>query len=132
MTHPSPIVRLPLPAMTAVIAGLTVVALVLAVKFPAWGLWRFAFFAIPAIVAVYYLNEYRKLPFVPYHFWPLPAETPAPVSGGATAADASAEEPFEDPVEEADRMAAESETPTPTEGDQSPPANETSSPAHPP
>ncbi|MGA8663927.1 MAG: hypothetical protein WB809_02510 [Thermoplasmata archaeon] len=123
MTSPSPIVRLPLPAMTAVIGGLTVVALLLAVRLD-WGIWRYALFAIPAVVAVYYLNEYRKLPYEPYHFFPqrrttaaTPTAAPTPT---ASAAPAPAEEPFEDPVEEADRIAAETATrPTP-EGEASP------------
>ena len=52
MSSPSPIVRLSLPLMTAVIAGLTLLALVLVVEIHG-GIWRYAFFAIPAIVAVY-------------------------------------------------------------------------------
>ncbi|HLM90594.1 MAG TPA: hypothetical protein VK424_00840 [Thermoplasmata archaeon] len=119
MSSPSPIVRLSLPAMTAVIGGLTVVALLLAIRFD-WGFWRYGFFAIPAVVAVYYLNEYRKLPYEPYHFWPTraaPAPTPAPPTTATPIAPAAVvEEPFEDPVEEADRLATE--TP-PTSGPES-------------
>ncbi len=61
MSSPSPIVRLSLPLMTAVIAGLTLLALVLVVEIHG-GIWRYAFFAIPAIVAVYHLNEYPEAP----------------------------------------------------------------------
>ena len=116
MSSPSRIVWLSLPAMMAVIAGLSIVALLLALHFQ-WGYWRIAFFAIPAVVAGYYLNEYRKLPYEPYRFWPQrPAATVAPATAPAapTASPASAapeEEPFVDPVEEADRLAAAGDAP---------------------
>ncbi|MGP8071901.1 MAG: hypothetical protein ACLPZM_02075 [Thermoplasmata archaeon] len=126
MSSPSPIVRLSLPLMTAVIAGLTLLALVLVVEIHG-GIWRYAFFAIPAIVAVYYLNEYRKLPYEPYQFFP---QRPAPVAVSSptltASVTASPEEDFEDPVEEADRIAAKGGTPAPAEdsapAESSPPA----------
>ncbi len=131
MTSPSRIVRLPLVAMAAVLAALTIVALILASDsaFRSWGWWRLSFFAIPVVVAVFYLNEYRKLPYEPWHFFPprpTPASAPAPppvpssppspppvpaTAPEVVAADVSPEpsedEPFEDPVEEADRLARE-------------------------
>ena len=123
VTSPSPIVRLPLPAMTAVIGGLTVVALLLAVRLD-WGIWRYAFFAIPAVVAVYYLNEYPETALRTVPLLPAATDHGRDADGRAHSdgecGARSAEEPFEDPVEEADRIAAETATrPTP-EGEASP------------
>lgn len=139
MSSPSPIVRLPLAAMAAVLAALTVVALILASDsaFRPWGWWRLAFFAIPVVLAAYYLSEYRKLPYEPWHFFPTapalpPTASPTPAvtlsipvsSEPVVPASASVaappptetagadeppgpDEPFDDPVEEADRREAE-------------------------
>ncbi len=147
MTSSSPIVRLPLVAMAAVLAGLTVVALVLAsdAAFRHWGWWRLSFFAIPVVVAGYYLNEYRKLPYEPWHFFP-PRPTPDPGPGGSpdappspstapaaapvaaappTPPPAADDEPFIDPVEEADRLSQERRVPEPDAPDSAPPGEST-------
>jgi hypothetical protein len=112
LSTPSPIVRLSLPAMTAVIAALTVLALLLVFELH-WGVERFGFFAVPVVVAIYYLNEYRKLPYEPQRFWPERAAAPAaaPSPAASPPAERGAEETFEDPVEEADRIAAQGGTP---------------------
>jgi hypothetical protein len=154
VSSPSRIVRLPLVAMAAVLAALTLVALILATdsRFSSWGWWRYGFFAIPLVVAAYYLSQYRLLPYEPWHFFPPQPEAPVapstqsapepPAAGvasppepaapglaagpasepssslassaqgetGAAPADALSpgdNEPFEDPVEEADRLAQE-------------------------
>lgn len=132
MSPPSVIVRLPLAAMAAVLAALTLVALILASdsEFGSWGWGRFAFFAIPVLVAVYYLTQYRKLPFEPWHFFPprpTPEPTPAPdaaapVTMTPSGAEPSADEPFEDPVEEADRLAQEAPPEGPSAASQAPEA----------
>jgi hypothetical protein len=153
VSTPSAIARLPLAVMAAILAALTLGALVVAAdsRLNSWGWWRFGFFAIPVVVAVYYLTQYRKLPYERWYFFPRPETPPsAPAGGsgttvaptgpatptapvapapspGATAggppsgpapepgpsiAPAAAEgpaddEPFVDPVEEADRLEQE-------------------------
>jgi hypothetical protein len=143
VSSPSPIVRLPLVAMAAVLAALTLAALLIAVDpaFRHWGWWRLGFFAIPVVVAVYYLNEYRKLPYEPWHFFPpqpspAPAATPSPGAAPASAPpatpappaavpaapeEAADDEPFVDPVEEADRLDRERTGGAPGETDGSEP-----------
>jgi hypothetical protein len=94
------------PIVLILLAALTFALILLG---SAWGLGDRALYllAIPIALAIAYLAWYRTLPYTP------PA-APAPPTGPVL------EEPFEDPVEEADRLGAvEDETKVPeasTEG----------------
>ena len=78
------------PVVTVLLIALTL-ALILLGRY--WGLGLSALFllAVPIALAVAYFSWYRTLPYEPSR--PRPAAGPPPVD----------EEPFEDPVEEADR-----------------------------
>ncbi len=117
MSNPGLIARVPLFLMAVIIAGVTLIALLFyaAATYHDLGYWRLTFFAPSVVLAAYYLSEYRKLPYEPWHFAP-PRAPPsavavAPVPPVANAA--ADEEPFEDPVEEADRLEQEKAGETP-------------------
>jgi hypothetical protein len=76
---------LPFPVGAAIIAGVTVAAIALAVVLNLGNFWPVAFVA-PVAVAAWYLVGYSARP-------------------GPTALASPEPEPFEDPVEEADRLA---------------------------
>lgn len=84
---------LSLPVVAVLLAVLTLVLVVVG-KYWNLGLTTFALLAIPVVLAVVYLAWYRTLPYEPVHLLPSPV-SPSP--------DAD-REPFEDPVEEADRL----------------------------
>jgi hypothetical protein len=90
------LVRVPLPVMTVIIAGLALGVEVLGLA-AGYGSWSLALLAIPSALAVAYLLEYRTLPYEPWH--------PAPRAAPSTLAPADDHEEFIDPVEEADRLA---------------------------
>ena len=108
--------RIPLFAMAVGLAGAMLVLVVLwaGPYLRSWGDARFALVALPVLLAAVYLNEYRKLPYEPWHWGTSPVATgPAPASAPPPAMVATepgavpappAEEPFDDPVEEADRL----------------------------
>lgn len=88
---------LSLPVVAVLLAALTL-ALVLAGRF--WwnlGLATFALLVVPVVLAVAYLAWYRTLPYEPARPAPSPSTFPFEPD----------DEPFEDPVEEADRFEAE-------------------------
>jgi hypothetical protein len=89
------LLRVPLPVMATIIAGLALLVEVLGIE-ARLGVWSLALLAIPGALAVVYLLEYRTLPYEPWH--PRPAPTPA------TPSPEDDEEEFVDPVEEADRL----------------------------
>ena len=91
------LVRVPLPVMTVIIAGLALGVEVLGLV-AGLGSWSLALLAIPGALAVVYLLEYRTLPYEPWHLNPRPSP--------AVPASAPMAEPeeFIDPVEEADRL----------------------------
>lgn len=82
---------LSLPVVAVVVGGLTL-ALVLLDRYAGLGPWGFALLAIPIALAAGYLAWYRTLPYEPAR--PGPSEAPA----------VPTDEPFEDPVEEADEL----------------------------
>ncbi len=93
------LIRIPLPVMAVLIAilALGVIVLGLIAGLGARSLWLLF---IPGLLAVAFLLEYRKLPYVP---WGSRPASPA-------AADLPDEE-FIDPVEEADRIAQQPAAP---------------------
>ncbi|HLM69824.1 MAG TPA: hypothetical protein VK423_00365 [Thermoplasmata archaeon] len=82
---------LSLPVFAALLAALTL-GLILLGRYYNLGTTTFALFAVPVLLAVVYLAWYRTLPYES----PRARRVPAPAE--------DEEEPFEDPVEEADRM----------------------------
>jgi len=114
-----PFSLLSFPVVTVLLAGLTLGLLVLGFY---WGLGRATIFllAIPIALAVVYLAWYRTLPYVP----------PRPVTGDGSSAEDG--EPFEDPVEEADRLdTAKDGTEVPEERDDASPETAPEAPAPP-
>ena len=119
---PSWLGRIPLFAMAVVVAGVMLIVVLLwtSALLRSWGDYRFGLAAIPLLLAIAYVNEYRKLPYEPWPPRPAPAapapaaipvaESPPPTAAASAAAE---EEPFEDPVEEADRLAADPTAPPP-------------------
>jgi len=106
-------VLLSLPVMAVVVAAITF-AVILVGQWFGLGTYTLVLLAIPVAVAVGYLAWYRTLPFEP---------GPPKSSPGAPVAE-SDPEPFEDPVEEADRLAEEgdpSEATASTSDDEQPP-----------
>ncbi len=89
------LIRIPLPVMTVVIAVLALGVEVLGL-IAGLGARSLLLLFIPGALAVAFLMEYRKLPYVP---WGTRTESP-PASD-------LPEEEFIDPVEEADRIAQE-------------------------
>jgi hypothetical protein len=100
------LVRVPLPVMSVIIAGLALGVEVLGLQ-AGLGAWSLALLAIPGVLAVGYLLEYRKLPYEPWH--------PSPRVAPAATAPVEDREEFIDPVEEADRLdrAADPDAPAP-------------------
>ena len=90
------------PVVTGLLAALALGLVLLGFY---WGLGRTAIFllAVPIALAVVYLAWYSRLPYVPPH--------PTPGSGSSP----DDAEPFEDPVEEADRLDATKEEPDDSE-----------------
>jgi hypothetical protein len=84
--------QLPFFLVTGAIAAASLGVVALGV-FLRWGVWSFALLIVPGVFAAVYLMQYSKLPYAA----PAP---PAPVAAEET-------EPFDDPVEEADRRSAE-------------------------
>jgi hypothetical protein len=91
-----------------VVIGVAVAALGLVAlgTYLRWGVWSLALLIVPGAFAAVYLTQYSQLPIAP----PRPAPPAEPEDA----------EPFDDPVEEADRLASES--PPPDEGDATSPA----------
>jgi len=83
---------LSLPVVAVGVGALTL-ALVLLGRYWGLGVWGFALLAIPVAIAAGYLAWYRTLPYEPAR--PGPSATRI----------APTEEPFEDPVQEADDLA---------------------------
>jgi len=79
------------PVVMGLLVALTLGLMLLGRWYWNLGLYTLFLLAVPLALAVAYLSWYRTLPYQPR----LPQPAPAPVSGD--------EEPFEDPVEEADR-----------------------------
>jgi len=79
------------PVVMGLLVVLTIAVIFLG-RFWNWGLATFYLLAIPLALAVAYLAWYRTLPYTPPE--PRPSTGSVPVDG----------EPFEDPVEEADRL----------------------------
>ena len=94
------IAHVPFGIMAVLVAGLALLVEVVGFEF-GLGLYSLAFLAIPILVVVVYLVEYRKLPYVP----PTPA-SPRPVAPGpgTVPVDATDAPDFVDPVEEADLL----------------------------
>jgi hypothetical protein len=88
------LVRIPLPVMATILAGLALGVEVLGYE-ARFGAWSLVLLALPAALAVAFLLEYRTLPHDagPRRTKPTPAPAPEPP-----------EEEFIDPVEEADRL----------------------------
>lgn len=100
-------VLLSLPVVTVALGALSV-ALIELGRYWGFGLSSLFLLAVPVALALLYLAWYRTLPYVPRG---APAE-----SGPASLAGAVDGEPFEDPVEEADRLDQDaSEGPPPEE-----------------
>jgi len=91
---------LSLPVVAVALGALTL-ALLFAGRYFDLGTASLALFAIPVVLAVGYLAWYRTLPYAPSR--PRPTPKPAVVVTDETSED----EPFEDPVEEADRLGRE-------------------------
>jgi hypothetical protein len=89
------LVRIPLPVMTVVVAGLALGVEVLGLV-AGLGSRSLLLLVIPGLLAAGYLLEYRTLPYEPWH--------PSPRSVPATPAATEDAEEFIDPVEEADRL----------------------------
>jgi hypothetical protein len=89
------LVRIPLPIMTVIVAGLSLVVEVLGLV-AGYGSRSLLLLFIPGALAAVYLLEYRTLPYEPWH--PAPRAVPAP------AVVTEDPEEFIDPVEEADRL----------------------------
>lgn len=84
--------------VVAVLIGLVTIGLLFLGRFLNLGIYTLLLLAVPIALAVAYLVWYSRLPYEP---WRPPATIAAPVA-------AAPEEPFEDPVEEADRLETES------------------------
>ena len=82
---------LSLPVIAGLLAGLTLLLLLLG-RYYDLGTLTFALLAVPVVLAVGYLAWYRTLPYER----PRPRPRPEPV--------VEDDEPFDDPVEEADRQ----------------------------
>lgn len=110
------LVRVPLPIMTVIVAGLALGVEVLGLV-AGYGSWSLALLLIPGALAAAYLLEYRTLPYEPWH--PAPRATPAPAR--------LAEDPeeFIDPVEEADRLESSEPSGATTEPTDASPSPET-------
>jgi hypothetical protein len=87
----SPLTRVPLGIMAVLVAGLSLAVEFLGVSLKL-GFWALALLVLPAGLAVVYLLGYRTLPYEP----------PASPARGPPAAVPADDEPFVDPVEEAD------------------------------
>jgi hypothetical protein len=120
------LVRIPLPIMTVIIAGLALGVEVLGLV-AGYGQWSLALLAIPGVLAAAYLLEYRTLPYEPWH--PAPRRPqPAPTLAPAPGAD---EEEFVDPVEEADRLDSAAAPPTVADATGTPDASAPGGPTEP-
>ncbi len=82
------------PAVMVLLVVLTLGLVYLGRWYLGLGLDTFFLLAIPLVLAVIYLAWYRTLPYVPAR----------PQAGAAAVAEDEDGEPFEDPVEEADRL----------------------------
>jgi hypothetical protein len=93
--------------VVAVLLGALVFALLYLGRL--WGLGNQAVYllAVPVVLAIVYLAWYRTLPYEPAR--------PA-VARATTAPSLDPDEPFEDPVEEADRLESDEEEPARVEG----------------
>lgn len=120
--EPGPLARVPFPIMIGVVAGLALLVEYLGVDLK-FGLWSLALLVIPAALALAYLIEFRRLPYEP------PAARPA--SGSAPQLRSVLDdEPFVDPVEEADRWETEHHN-GPEQGGSAPPPPAESPPSPP-
>ncbi len=99
-------VLLSLPVVAVALAALAV-GLVELGRYWALGVVSLAFLAVPLVLAVVYIRWYHRLPYVP-----LGTST---TSGPAVVPGTAPDEGFEDPVEEADRLAQASKSAPPLE-----------------
>jgi len=99
-------VLLSLPVVVTLIGVLTL-GLILLGRYWNLGITTLFLLVIPIALAVAYLSWYSKLPYEPLRLRPRPAPAPSPPP--------VVEEPFEDPVEEADRYSQSTGTSVPAE-----------------
>lgn len=92
----------PFVAVAALVGALTVGLVVLGTELQ-WGAYTYALVVIPVAIAIAYLVSYSRV--APPE--PAGAPTPPPDAPG------DAEEPFVDPVEEADQLASGEKLPPP-------------------
>ena len=104
---------LSLPVVAVLIGALTAGVVVLG-RWLNLGVYGLLLLAVPIAIALAYLVWYSKLPYEP----PTPRARPA--APGA-AAEATPDEPFEDPVEEADRYETELKDEGDVDDEESPP-----------
>ena len=111
--------RLPFAAVAGVVGAISLGVVILGVRLH-WGIWSLGLLVIPGAIAAVYIRQYAEV---------APAATPSTpgVAGDPTHED----EPFDDPVEEADRLATEDraraeaeELPSPAETSTDPPAED--------
>ena len=105
--------------VAATLIGVLTLAIVYFGRLWSWGIYTLFYLAVPIVLAVAYLAWYSTLPYEPWTRRAPPPPTPAPAAPVA-------DEPFEDPVEEADRLAQEhgaeaAETPVVVADDDAPP-----------
>ena len=93
--------------VVAVALGALAVGLVELGRYWSLGLVSLAFLVVPLALAIVYIRWYHRLPYTPPGT-PARAPSTSPLSPGA-------EEPFEDPVEEADRLDQDSKMGPPPE-----------------
>ena len=134
------IARIPFPWMLGIVAALVIVVDAVG-TIERLGLRTLYLLAIPIVLAVWYLLEYRTLPMEEKPT-PVAPVTPAAGLGATTAADppnpdgtsASSttieppidpNEPFDDPVEEADRIESEEKERSAGQDDAPPPSGTT-------
>jgi len=99
-------VLLSLPVVTVAL-GVLAGGLIELGRYWGLGLSSLGFLVVPLVLAVVYILWYRTLPYIPRG---VPAGTRSPSLSGT-----GVDEPFEDPVEEADRLDRGSTTGLPTE-----------------
>lgn len=78
------------------------------------GIYSLALLAIPLVVAMVYLSQYSRRPYEPW------------AGSSSSDPDVAVDEPFDDPVEEADLISGQ---PVPTDGDPASPEPAPSDPA---
>jgi hypothetical protein len=101
----------PFVAVAALVGALTVGLIVLGLELH-WGLFSYVLVVIPVSIAAVYLVSYARIVPPPTAETPPPpvTATPSPPSPRGVTGD---EEPFIDPVEEADRIASGESLPPP-------------------